>query len=77
MENTDYEVILGPAFNLPLTEEVLRECLREQALSLECREIMAEYLYTIPLISHRQLARHLNLIHLCLNHKVTNADDLL
>ena len=62
VENTDYEVILGPAFNLPLTEEVLREYMREQALSLECREIMAEYLYTIPLISHRQLARHLNLI---------------
>ena len=76
VENTDYEVILGPVFNLPLTEEVLREYMREQALSLECREIMAEYLYTIPLISHRQLARHLNLIHLCLNHKVTNADDL-
>lgn len=48
IENTDYNLILGPVFNVPVTEELIRYSSRESGVSLENREQYAELLYAIP-----------------------------
>ena len=45
IENTDYNLILGPVFNVPVTEELIRYSSRESGVSLENREQYAELLY--------------------------------
>lgn len=76
IEGTPYQIVLGPAFGIPVTDELVRIFMREQMLPQEYREPLAEILYSTPLTSHMQLLRHLSLIHLCLNHKIMDNDEL-
>lgn len=69
IENTDYDLILGPAFNVPVTESLVRQFMHELATPLQYRDELMETLCSLPRISHLQFAHHLSLIHLCLNQK--------
>ncbi|MCM1190865.1 MAG: AraC family transcriptional regulator [Butyrivibrio sp.] len=75
VEGTDYRVILGPSFSVPVTDEVVRTFMHENAISLDLRETVAEFLNAIPLISHSQFATHLALLHQILNGKEMQLED--
>lgn len=76
IENTDYNLILGPVFNVPVTEELIRYSSRESGVSLENREQYAELLYAIPLLGQAQFANYLVFLHQCINHKTVPAEQL-
>ncbi len=69
IENTDYHVILGPAFRVPISDELVREYMKENAIPLEHRESVAEFLCSIPTLSQHQFISHLSLVHMSLNQK--------
>ena len=69
IENTDYSIILGPVFSIPVSEELTRTYMRENAIPLEYRDAVFEFLCNIPQLSHLQFTRHLSLIHMALNNK--------
>ena len=73
---TDYAIVLGPAFSVPVTSEIIRTYMHENAIALEYQEAVAEFLCTIPRITYQQFSRHLALIHLCLNQKEISVQDL-
>ncbi len=75
IENTAFDIIIGPLFATPITDEIMKEFLLDHQTPQENREIMKEILYGAPLISHSQCLRYLSFLHLCLNHKETNAED--
>lgn len=75
VEGTDYRVILGPSFNMPVTDEIIRTYMHENAISTEYREAIAEFLSSIPCITHFQFAKHLALLHQSLNQKEMRLED--
>lgn len=77
VEGTDYYIVLGPTFSIPVSDELVRLFMHENAIPLKHRETVAEFLCTIPLLSHQQFASHLALIHLSLNHKETKPEEYL
>lgn len=64
---TDYIAILGPAFSVPVTQDILRTYMHENAIALEHQEAIAEFLCSIPLISHQRFSQHLSLLYMSLN----------
>lgn len=77
VEGSDYRVILGPSFSIPVTKAIVRTYMHENAISLEHREAVTEFLHSIPRISHEQFSRHLSLLHMSLNQKEVALDELL
>lgn len=75
IEGTGYDLILGPAFNVPVTEQIVRQFMRELVIPLDYREILTNCLYAIPRISHLQFVRYLAFFHQCLNHKEADLQD--
>ena len=69
IEDTAYDLFLGPIFTTPVTEELVRAYMEDAKTPPEYREATEELLYSIPIISHPQLIRCLMFLHLCLNHK--------
>lgn len=77
IEGTEYDLFLGPVFNVPVTEELIRQFMRELSMSPSLREQLTELLCSIPRISHLQFARYLIFFHQCLNNKTTDLQQLL
>lgn len=75
VDHTDYDVILGPAFNVPVTGQMVRQYMHELMVPLDCREQLMECLSSIPRTSHLQFARYLAFLYQCLNHKEANLQD--
>ena len=75
IEGTDYDMIIGPLFTVPVTEEIVEEFLSDYQTPRDDREMMTEILYGLPLISHPQCLRYLSFLHLCLNHKEAEAEE--
>lgn len=69
VEGTDYYAIIGPAFNVPTSDVLVREYMRENAIPIEFHETVAELLCSIPILSHQQFLNHLSLLHMSLNGK--------
>lgn len=77
IEGTEYDLFLGPVFNVPVTEELIRQLMRELSMSLSLREQLTELLCSIPRTSHMQFARYLIFFHQCLNNKTADLQRLL
>ncbi|MCM1026981.1 MAG: AraC family transcriptional regulator [Roseburia sp.] len=75
IEGTDYRMILGPSFSIPVTNQITRAYMHENAIPLEYREAVTELLSSIPTISHAQFAKHLALLHQVLNQKEMQLED--
>lgn len=73
---TDYTVILGPAFSVPITKEIIRTYMHENTIALEHQETITEFLCAIPRITHQQFTKHLALIHMSLNQKEVKLQEL-
>lgn len=74
VEGTGYDVILGPVFNVPMTDQLIRVYMHEQMLSAKYTEQLTEFFYAMPVVNHSRLVRHLSLIYLSLNQKAPNTD---
>ena len=75
IEGTDYSVVLGPAFNVPVTQQIVRQFMHEVMTPLEYREQLENCLCSIPRISHFQFAGYLAFFHQCLNHREADLQD--
>ena len=76
IENTDLDLILGPIFNLSISDELIRQFMHEQMIPLQYKEALSDLLYSLPKISHIQLLENLSLLHLCLNDQCITPEDL-
>lgn len=72
IEGTIYDLILGPVFSVPVTDEIIRQTIKGAAISLEQREQFIEMMYAVPHLSQTQFAQYLALLHQCLNHKIVD-----
>lgn len=77
IEGTGDYVFLGPVFSIPVTDDLVRRYMREQATPLKYKETIAETLASIPRLTHAQFCRHLVFLHQCLNHKEITALELV
>lgn len=77
IESTGDYVMLGPIFSVPITDDLVRRYMNEQATPLKYKEIIAEALATIPRLTHAQFCQHLVFLHQCLNQKEISALELL
>lgn len=75
VEHTDYDVIVGPAFSLTLTDELVRTCMKELMIPLSVKAQFEELLYRIPTLSHYQLGKHLLFIFTALNGHEADIDE--
>lgn len=76
IDNTSYDVIVGPAFNVPVSDQIIRQYMHELMIPLDFREQLMEFFSSIPRTSHLQFASHLAFLYQCLNHKETNLSDV-
>lgn len=67
VEGTDYYIVLGPVFSVPITTEIINTYLQENQISLEHREAVSDFLHAIPLTSQQHFYRHLISLHMSLN----------
>lgn len=77
IEETGDYVFVGPVFSIPVTDDLIRQYMREQATPLDYKEAVTEALSSIPRLTHAQFCRHLVFLHQCLNHKEISAQDLI
>lgn len=75
IENTGYDLFLGPVFTAPVTDALVREYFEDAKTPPEHQEAVAELLYGIPITSHPQFVRYLIFLHQCLNQKDARAED--
>lgn len=69
IEGTEYDMVIGPAFSITPTENVIGAFLVESAVPVEYKERITEYLMAIPRISHARYAWMLLMLHMWLNGK--------
>lgn len=72
IEGTEYDLILGPVFSVPVTDEIIRQTIKGAAISLEQRERFIGMMYAVPRLSQTQFAQYLAFLHQCLNHKTVD-----
>lgn len=77
IEETDLYIMLGPCFSVPVTDEIVRQYMRDSATPLKYKEVVAEALASIPLLTPTQFSQHLVLLHQCLNHKEVTVLNLI
>lgn len=77
IESTGDYCFIGPVFSVPITDELIREYMREQATPLNYKEVIKEALSSIPRLTHTQFCQHLVFLHQCLNGKVISVQDLI
>lgn len=69
IEGTDMLIVIGPNFGVRPDDTLIREYMKELFIPVSERELIAELLFTIPVMSTLQFVKHLILIHQCVNHK--------
>ena len=69
IDDTAYDIILGPVFTVPVTDELVRVYMNELMLPLSLRQQVEDVLYAIPVISHNQLGQNMALVYQCVNGK--------
>ena len=72
IKGTDMLIILGPNFGIHPTEELISEYMRELLIPSQEREVVGEFLNTIPQLSTLQFVRHLILAHQCVNQETVS-----
>ena len=75
VEQTDFDIIIGPTFSLTMTDDLVRVCMKELMIPLSAKAQLEEILYQIPTLSHYQLGRHLLFIFSSLNGHEADIDE--
>lgn len=76
IEGTDLNIVLGPMVNTAVTEQLVQAYIVETALPPKRRDDIRSFLQSIPQITHSRFAWHLNLVHMCVNGKAAELDEL-
>jgi len=76
VEGTDYDLFLGPVFTIPVTESLIHAFFVDAKTPPAYQEAITELLYSIPVTSHSQFMRYLVFLHLCLNGKEAEIEEL-
>lgn len=76
VEHTDYSIVLGPAFNIPADDELASLVINLMGIPAGHADALRACLRQMPVTSGLQLARHLSLVHLSLNGKLADYDDI-
>lgn len=77
IEDTDLHIVLGPVLSIPLTEEILKQYMKETVTPDDYKEAIEEALSAIPKLTHAQFARHLVFVCLCVNGHSDTAEELI
>ncbi len=77
IQGTDYFVFLGPIFSFPVTDEIVRLYMKDCYIPAIHKEVVSEFLCTIPLLSQEQFTRHLILINAALNQQELHLEDYI
>lgn len=75
IDNTCYDIIVGPAFNVPVSDQIVRQYMHELMIPLDFREQLMEFFSSIPRTSHYQFASHLAFLYQCVNRGEANLED--
>ncbi len=67
LESTDEYVVIGPVFNIPVSDNLIREFIHENAISIKYRANVTQFLQNTPLLSYNQFLTKLQFLHFCLN----------
>ncbi len=67
VENSGYDIILGPAFAVPMSESVVRQFMNALTIPREKAEIVGDILTALPVMTHAQLGTHMALVYHCVN----------
>ena len=76
INGTASDIIIGPAYTVDLTADLVRQMMRELSLPSSYREPLTEILGAIPRISHMQFAFYLVFFHQIVNGEVIDMKDL-
>lgn len=76
IDGTDQSVVLGPVYNITVSESLLDQLLDVLRLVKEMKEQLHRALNTTPRMNSLQLARHLALVHYLLNHEDISYEQL-
>lgn len=68
-------VILGPAYNVPISEALIRVFMQENYISTDQQEQATNLLYVTPNISFLQFLDKLIFLHYCLNGEIIDPDE--
>lgn len=77
VEGTQYDVIVGPAFSVPMTDELAASYLQEVMLPVSEKERVTEFLYSLQTVTPTKLGVHLSLIYQCLNGNTVSMANIL
>lgn len=69
VNDSGMRIVLGPVYNVPVTETLVREYMHENAIMTGLRGKVTEFLQGIPVLSYIQFLHHLTFLHLCMNHE--------
>ena len=75
IEDTGYDLFLGPLFTSSLTDQLIREYFKDAKTPPDQQEATKELLYTIPHLSHARFVRLLFLLHFIFNGKEADMED--
>ncbi len=67
LESTAEYIIIGPVFNIPVSDNMIREYIHENAISINYRENVTQFLRNTPILSYYQFLTKLQLLYFCLN----------
>lgn len=76
VDDADLDVILGPIFNIPASDELVLLFMREQMLPRQYKEPLTEFFFSMPVVSHFNLLHHLSFLYLSLNRKSPDMNHL-
>ncbi len=68
-DESDYHIIIGPVFSIPVTEDIVNAYMNGLAVPKKYREATEEFLCSIPLLTHRKFISHLVFLYMSINHK--------
>ena len=69
IEESGYDLYIGPIFTSPVSETLIREYFEETKTPPAYQEALSELLYNIPVSGHPQFIRVLSFLYFVLNHK--------
>jgi AraC-like DNA-binding protein len=68
-------VILGPAFNVPVTDEIVHQFMWDAMAPADAQEHLKNFFFSMQRISHVQFMEYLMFLHLCLNNQETDLQE--
>lgn len=76
VEDSEYDLFLGPVFSVPIENERLYQIKKHLSLPCESAETLNDFLRAIPVLTQRQFAHYLVFLHWTVNGKEVEVETL-